>query len=200
MSRAAAILAAVALTVAGCGSDASPPLPDRATAPVANATATASATPGKPRRERAKRVALPVRVQIPEIGVDAPLIKLGLDAHGALEVPKRFEEAGWWTGGSRPGERGPAVIAGHVDSKTGPAVFYRLGALRKGDAVWVRRRDGTRVRFTVQGSARFAKDDFPTDRVYGMTRRPSLRLITCGGTFDSLTGHYVDNTVVFASS
>jgi hypothetical protein len=199
MTRCAMVAVLAVLATAGCGSDsgdqALPPLPER--------TVTAQAAPrddaGPPAR-RVRRVAAPVRVKIPSIGVDAPLIRLGLDAKGALEVPKRFDEAGWWTGGSRPGERGPAVIAGHVDSKTGKAVFYELGRLRRGDVVTVRRRDGSNVRFTVQGSARYAKDHFPTARVYGATRRPTLRLITCSGVFDRSSGHYLDNTVVYATA
>ena len=147
---------------------------------------------------RASRPARPVRVQIPSIGVDAPLISLGLDSTGALEVPDRFDLAGWWAGGARPGERGPAVIVGHVDSRTGPAVFFRLRDLRRGDAVVVRRHDGTSVRFIVRSSERYAKDRFPTARVYGATRAPELRLITCSGTFDRSSGHYLDNTVVYA--
>ena len=115
-----------------------------------------------------------------------------------LEVPTDYGDTGWWSGGSRPGETGPAVIVGHVDSQTGPAVFYRLGELRKGDKVVVVRRDGSRARFTVQGSERFPKDEFPTARVYSRTDGPTLRLITCGGAFDSSTGHYVDNTIVYA--
>ena len=92
------------------------------------------------------------------------------------------------------------MIAGHVDSKTGPAVFYALPRLRRGDVALVHRRDGTRARFVVQGSAHYAKNRFPTARVYGRTRRPALRLITCSGTFDRSSGHYVDNTVVFATA
>ncbi len=148
-----------------------------------------------PRRER---VATPVRIEIPSIGVRAPIIRLGLNPDRTLEVPTDYGDTGWWTGGSRPGETGPAVIVGHVDSQTGPAVFYRLGELRKGDKVVVIRRDGSRARFTVQGSERFPKDEFPTARVYGRTDGPTLRLITCGGAFDSSTGHYVDNTIVYA--
>jgi sortase (surface protein transpeptidase) len=190
---------AVALAAGGCGACApeaevavAPPRPAATETP-----ARAAATP-TPRPER--RASAPVRVEIPSIHVDAPLVGLGLDEHRALEVPKRFDVAGWWTGGTRPGERGPAVIAGHVDSKTGPAVFYELGELRRGAAVIVHRRDGTSVRFSVQGSARYDKDHFPTARVYGPTRRPTLRLITCSGQFDHSTGHYLDNTVVFASA
>jgi sortase (surface protein transpeptidase) len=201
MSPKAWLAVAVALAAAGCGAAAEDDEP-AASAPVLerpaqpDATATATARPAR----RAARASAPVRIQIPSIGVDAPLIGLGLDAHRALEVPKRFDVAGWWTGGSRPGERGPAVIAGHVDSTTGPAVFYELGKLRRGSAVIIRRRDGSRVRFTVQGSQRYAKDHFPTARVYGPTRRPALRLITCSGQFDYSTRHYLDNTVVYASA
>ena len=152
-----------------------------------------AATP-TPRR-RAPR---PVRIAIPAIGVSAPVIPLGLDHTGALEVPRDFADTGWWTGGARPGERGPAVIAGHVDSQTGPAVFFRLGELRHGDAIVVVRADGSRVRFRVQRAARYPKDDFPTAAVYGATAEPALRLVTCSGTFDRATGHYLDNTVVYA--
>jgi sortase (surface protein transpeptidase) len=113
-------------------------------------------------------------------------------------MPERFDVAGWWSGGYRPGERGPAVIAGHVDSKTGPAIFYRLGNLKRGDGVIVQRRDGSSVRFTVSSVGHYAKTAFPTKQVYGPTARPTLRLITCSGDFDRSTGHYVDNTVVFA--
>jgi sortase (surface protein transpeptidase) len=198
----AALAIAVVMAVAGCGSGSDSealPLLDVRERQAATPTATATAA-AKPKRKVARRVAAPVRVQIPTIGVDAPLVRLGLDARGALEAPKGFDEAGWWTGGSRPGERGPAVIAGHVDTKTGPAVFYELPRLRKGDAIFVRRRDGSRVRFVVQGSASYPKNRFPTARVYGATRRPTLRLITCSGDFDRSTGHYVDNTVVYATS
>jgi Sortase domain len=151
------------------------------------------------RRKAPARPARPVQVSIPSIGVRAPLVPLGLNPDRTLEVPKNFDDAGWWTGGPRPGERGPAVIAGHVDSYTGPAVFYRLRELRPGDAVVVLRRDGTRARFTVQRSEQYPKDRFPTARVYGQTPGPALRLITCGGEFDDSTGHYLDNTVVYAA-
>jgi Sortase domain len=144
------------------------------------------------------RVADPVRVEIPSIGVSAPIIRLGLNSDRTLEVPEDYGDAGWWSGGPRPGEAGPAVIVGHVDSYTGPAVFYRLRELGPGDEVAVVRRDGSRVRFTVQGSEQYPKDEFPTARVYGRTDGPTLRLVTCGGAFDSSTGHYVDNAIVYA--
>jgi sortase (surface protein transpeptidase) len=140
----------------------------------------------------------PVRVYVDAIGVDAPIIPLGLDASGALEVPENAEETGWWTGGPEPGEQGPAVIAGHVDSTRGPAVFYRLGELAPGDVINVLRTDGTRVQFTVQRIEQHPKAAFPTDIVYAPTAGAELRLVTCGGAFDRSTGHYVDNVIVFA--
>jgi hypothetical protein len=147
---------------------------------------------------RTARAPQPVRIVIPAIGVDARIVKLGLDRAGALEVPQNFAEAGWWTGGARPGELGPAVIAGHVDSRTGPAVFFRLANLRRRDAVTIERADGSRVRFHVVGSQRYPKARFPTAKVYGPTATPALRVITCSGAFDRATGHYLDNTVVYA--
>jgi sortase (surface protein transpeptidase) len=143
-------------------------------------------------------VALPARLRIPAIGVDTPLIRLGLDAHGAVEPPSPWQKAGWYTGSVRPGQAGPAVILGHVDSTSGPAVFYRLATLRSGDVVEVTRTDGTRATFRVSGRQQVAKSRFPTDLVYGPTLEPSLRLVTCGGTVDRRSGHYRDNIIVSA--
>jgi Sortase domain len=169
------------------------------TVPLASATASAGPVATvRPAAPRPRRAAAPVRLEIAAIGVRAPVIRLGLNRDGTLEVPARFDEVGWWAGGARPGERGPAVIAGHVDSRTGPAVFFRLDRLRSRDAIVVVRRDGSRVRFVVQRIARYRKAAFPTARVYGPTRAPALRLITCSGAFDAASGHYVDNTVVYA--
>jgi sortase (surface protein transpeptidase) len=131
--------------------------------------------------------------------VRAPVIRLGLNDDRTLEVPKDYSETGWWSGGYAPGEPGPAVIAGHVDSKSGPAVFYELDELQLGDRVKVRRADGSVVTFAVERIERYPKDEFPTAAVYGRTPGPTLRLITCSGDFDESTGHYVDNTIVFAS-
>ena len=119
---------------------------------------------------RERRPSRPVRIEIPSIGVDAPIIGLGLNPDRTLEVPTDYGDAGWWTGGPRPGERGPAVIAGHVDSRTGPAVFFRIGELQPGAKIVVVGRDGTRARFSVLGSERYPKAQFPTARVYGRTR------------------------------
>jgi Sortase domain len=190
----AAIVAGIALFVSVVGAISHDDYGRRLDAAVIGAPKHDAAAPA-PRRER---VAVPVRIEIPAIGVRAPIILLGLNPDRSLEVPEDFDDTGWWSGGSRPGETGPAVIVGHVDSRTGPAVFYRLHELRRGDEVVVVRRDGSRARFTVLGSERYPKDEFPTARVYGRTDGPTLRLITCGGGFDSSTGHYVDNTIVYA--
>jgi sortase (surface protein transpeptidase) len=125
-------------------------------------------------------------------------VDLGLDATGKLEAPQDFDRTGWYAAGPTPGEFGPFVIGGHVDSKSGPAVFYRLGALTKGDKVMVTRADGTVATFVIDKVGRYAKADFPTALVYGnTTSRAEIRLITCGGAFDRVTGHYVDNIVAF---
>ncbi len=155
------------------------------------------ASPGQPPEISAPKSPTgdPLRVRIPEIGVIAALVPLGLNADGTLEVP-RYEEAGWYAHGSRPGDPGPAVIAAHVDSTTGPAVFYRLEELKPGHAVHVDYDDGT-VTFAVRESQTFTKSAFPTDRVYGTTHGPELRLITCDGTFDRTGRSYTSNLVVW---
>ncbi len=144
------------------------------------------------------RVADPTRVQIPAIGVDAPLVRLGLQSDGAMEVPADYDTPGWYTGAPRPGENGPAVIAGHVDSKTGPAVFFHLDVLQPGDEVHIPRADGRRSTFVVTRVSRFDKKTFPTVDVFGPTSAPELRLLTCGGDFDFLHHTYRANVVVFA--
>ncbi|AEW93881.1 MULTISPECIES: class F sortase [Streptomycetaceae] len=143
--------------------------------------------------------AVPTRVRIPAIGVDAPLIRLGLDARQHLQVPPpdRRNVAGWYDQGPAPGSAGASVLAGHVDTMTGPAVFYGLGALHKGDTVQVVRADRRTAVFTVYGIEVYPKAEFPTDRVYGPTPVPELRLITCGGGYAKGRG-YLGNVVVYA--
>jgi sortase (surface protein transpeptidase) len=143
--------------------------------------------------------ALPVRLQIPAIDVSTSLVKLGRLPDGSLEVPKDWDTAGWYDKGPRPGQPGPAVILGHVDSKTGPAVFYQLRALRSGDTVRVGLADGRILVFRVQRVQRYPKDKFPTEAVYFPTLNRELRLITCGGEFDYAAGSYRDNIVVYAT-
>jgi sortase (surface protein transpeptidase) len=139
----------------------------------------------------------PTRLRIPAISVDTTLETLHLDTSGALGAPKDWAHAGWFAEGVVPGEVGPAVIAGHVDSTTGPAVFYRLGQLHPGDPLSVQR-GASWVDFVVVNVVRYPKDAFPTAQVYGPTPDPELRLITCSGDFNSAQRSYVDNTVVFA--
>jgi hypothetical protein len=146
-----------------------------------------------------RRPARPAGVVIPAIGLRARVVPVGLARDRSLHVPDDISVAGWWKGGARPGEPGPAVIVGHVDSQTGPAVFYRLPQLRRGDAVRVVGADGHVARFRVHRVAHYAKRRFPTRSVYAPTSQPALRLITCSGRFDASTGHYLDNTVVFAT-
>jgi sortase (surface protein transpeptidase) len=142
---------------------------------------------------------VPVRVEIPRIGVASTLERLGRAPDRTVQVPSRWGVAGWYAGGTRPGDPGSAVILGHVDSTSGPAVFYRLGELRRGDAVTIRRADGSSVRFVVERIEQYPKDRFPTDEVYYPTLTPTLRLVTCGGQFDHTTGHYRSNVIVFAT-
>jgi LPXTG-site transpeptidase (sortase) family protein len=144
----------------------------------------------------------PTSIEIPIIGVRARLVRLGLGSDGSLEAPRDWNTPGWYGDGSTPGQvdSNPAVIAGHVDSRTGPAVFYRLRDLKRGDQVIVRRDDGVVARFTVDGTRSFAKSAFPDAAVYGPvdTATPQLRLITCTGSFDRKAGSYRDDLVVFA--
>ena len=142
----------------------------------------------------------PVKIQIPRLGVNAPVMKLGRDADGTVQVPPLAAHnlTGWYRYGPSPGQPGPAVILGHVDSTTGTSVFYYLKNLHAGDTVDVTLADGTVARFAVDGLQKVAKDAFPTASVYGKSGDPSLRLITCGGPFDEASGHYTDNIIVYA--
>jgi LPXTG-site transpeptidase (sortase) family protein len=153
---------------------------------------------GRWREEVNGQVADPVRLRVPVIGVDAPVQPLMVDENGVLPAPDNFESTGWWRGGPEPGERGPAVIAGHVDDYRGPAVFYRLKDLKQGDTIFVDRADGTEAVFATDRIERHGKDDFPTDAVYGDTPDSQLRLITCGGKFDKRNRRYLDNIIVYA--
>jgi sortase family protein len=139
------------------------------------------------------------RVMIPAIRVDAPVVPVGLDGDGWVAAPPPEDPnlAGWFSGAVSPGEKGTSVIVGHVDNKSGPAVFYGLGSLKKGHHIEVRRQDGTTAVFEIYGVEVFAKDSFPSDRVYGSKGAPELRVITCGGGFSKQNG-YDGNVVVFA--
>ena len=142
--------------------------------------------------------ATPVRIDIPSIAVSAPVDPVGLNPDGSLQAPKDFDRAGYYTGRPTPGEIGPAIIEGHVDSPRRPAVFYGLRKLRGGDEVVITRVDGTRPVFVVDRLEEHPKDAFPTKEVYGPVPAATLRLITCAGTFNRRAGHYRDNLIVFA--
>jgi hypothetical protein len=146
----------------------------------------------------ARAIPPPTRLAIPHIGVDSTLETLDLDDRGEITPPRDYGKAGWYGRGVVPGQPGPAVIAGHVDSTTGPAVFFRLIELRAGDEIQVYAGDRVST-FRVNRVRSFAKTDFPTELVYGPTPLAELRLITCGGVFDRARMSYKDNVVVFAT-
>jgi hypothetical protein len=144
------------------------------------------------------RIARPTALIIPAIGVRTQLIHLGLTQAGSMQVPGTAAVAGWYTGSPRPGAIGAAVIAGHIDSQLGPGVFFRLRLLHPGNRVYVRRADGTLAVFRVTAVHLYPKARFPAAAVYGAVPDAQLRLITCGGTFDAATGHYLSNVIAFA--
>lgn len=192
-------------------SSSSPAKPSETAPPTPNATSQAgghgsgsadgngSGHAAPPHLDRSK----PVHLSVPSIGVDTSLITLGLQSDGTMEVPDvhRAEnsKAGWYKHSPTPGQLGPAVIIGHVESiNKGPAVFYKLGDIKRGDTATVKRADGKKAKFVVTKVVEVKKATFPTDKVYGNTKDAELRLITCGGEFNSSTGHHLDNIVVYA--
>jgi Sortase domain len=153
-------------------------------------------------QEPSLRRSIPVSVDIPAIGVNSKLLHLGVSSDGTIQVPSLYteaSEAAWYKYSATPGQIGASVIEGHVDSYRGPAVFFRLGALRPGDRVDVRLADGITGVFRVTSVRRYLKFSFPAKTIYRATGYAALRLITCGGVFDYATGHYLSSTVVFAS-
>jgi hypothetical protein len=203
-----ALLAAGGVTLVVIGGSVPVPHPRRAAAvesPSGPPAPTRTATGSQPVRAPAGPAPLarsePVHLDIPAIGVSTPLMALGLNPDGTIAVPplRRDAPAGWYRYLVTPGEVGPAVILGHVDTaRDGPAVFYRLQELRPGDTVSVRRVDGRTAVFTVSRVAQYPKLAFPADEVYGAVDHPALRLITCGGSFDPIHRQYRGNVVVYA--
>ncbi|MFI6106331.1 class F sortase [Streptomyces sp. NPDC051310] len=192
-------LAVVALSWAG---PSSPPAAAPAPAPVASrpvAPAPTVAGPAKAETFSLPRSA-PTRLLIPSIDVDAPFTELSIGSSGRLNAPPPDDTnlVGWFAGGASPGERGTAIVAGHLDTTTSPAVFAGLSSLSEGDTVSVVRKDGTTAEFVVDDVENFPQDDFPDDRVYADTPDAQLRLITCGGSYDRSKKRYTENTVVFA--
>ena len=194
----AALLAAITIGATACSGQTG-----SAVAPTVSATTGTAASSGASSKTASAAQdgvlgrSTPVRLQIASIGVDTTLMSLGLRSDGSMQVPTGGFPAGWYSGGPTPGELGPAVIAGHVDMK-GPGVFYKLHDVKAGDQVTVTRADGSKPVFRVTGVGQYLKDQFPTKLVYGNINHSGLRLITCGGTFNSQSGHYEDNLVVFA--
>jgi hypothetical protein len=202
-----------ALVVTGVLGQESPPAPPRdlGAIPAPGSLAPASESPGQPGRGQAAAApgtpalprSRPVSLAIPAIGVHTGLIDLGLGPDNNLQVPPLtqagVQEAGWYDLGPAPGQPGPAVIAGHVDSYQGPGVFFRLGALRPGDQIEVTRADRTVAVFRVDAVDEYRKDSFPTGQVYGPVSYAGLRVITCGGQFDYQTHRYLSNIVIYAA-
>ncbi|MEU4982948.1 class F sortase [Streptomyces sp. NPDC021969] len=197
------VLCAVALLILAVslvgGNDTSadssrPPLPAHP------GTTASSAPPATGAADSALPRSKPVRLLIPEISVDAPFTDLAIGDKGQLQPPPAGDTnlVGWYAKGASPGEKGTSIIAGHVDTKTSAAVFARLDQLDKGDKFQVRRADGRKATFVVDSLETFAKDEFPSDRVYGDADRPEVRLITCAGDYDHKVKDYTDNLVVFA--
>lgn len=185
-----ATAAALAALVSACGG--SPPTAPTASVPATTASAaTTAADSGR---------VTPTHVRIGALGVDSDLVPLGVDGSGALVPPESAAVVGWFAAGPAPGDDGPALLAGHVDSRTGPGMFYRLGELHVGDGIEVLRTDGSTATFTVSRVTQVAKADFPTQIVYGPSAGPELRLVTCGGSFDRTVQHYRDNIIVEAVS
>jgi sortase (surface protein transpeptidase) len=163
-------------------------------------TNTPTTTEPTPKRPDVHRVAQPMMVRIPAIDVNADLVGVGLNPDGSMETPAYdSNQAGWYTKGPMPGEAGPAVIAAHVDSKTGPDVFYRLRDLRRGDHIVVIDRAGSRYLFTVNRLERHDKQALPYAKIWNETSAPVLRLVTCAGSYDRSAGEYEENLIVYAS-
>jgi hypothetical protein len=189
-----------ALLIVGGAAAVSVALATQQHAPQPSLAAAGATGPGKAWWLSLRR-SLPVSVEIPAIGVHSVLLRLGVKPDGAMQVPplqRRPSTAGWYKYSVTPGQIGTSVIAGHVDTVQGPAVFFRLGALRPGDLVNVRLADGITAIFRVTGVRQYLKATFPARTVYRGTRFAALRLITCGGAFDYATRQYLSSTVVFA--
>lgn len=190
------------LLLAGCGNDAN----DAGSAdqragddsPAAAAASNLDAVKSYRAIRTPDAVPEPVAISIPAIDVSGKLTKTGLNPDRTLEVPE-FGDMSWFANGAAPGEPGPAAILGHVDSKTGPDVFYRLREMSAGDTITVTAKDGTKFVFVVDRVEQHAKKKFPTEKVWLPTAKPELRLITCGGEFNQDRDSYRDNIIVFAS-
>ncbi|MGW7351575.1 class F sortase [Streptomyces sp. NPDC054784] len=189
-----AVAAGAALAVAGTSallttSDGRPEPLAIGALPVPSGDTSGKEPPGSP----------PTSIRVPSLGIAQGLSRLRVQQGGQLDVPEDPSRIGWWSDGPRPGDPGAAVVVGHVDSATGPAVFHGLSSLRPGNRIAIRRDDGSDVVFTVRALRQYEKDSLPGNRVFATTGPPALRLITCGGTYDREQGEYSDNLVVYAT-
>jgi sortase (surface protein transpeptidase) len=157
-------------------------------------------TPLDSRFNQAERVPQsPVRVRIPSQGIDAQVVPVGITPTGEMEAPAGYAEVGWYRYGARPGEPGRAVLAGHLDSRDGPAVFFQLGSLQPGDTIEVQFGDGGEPRiFRVRELAQYPVDDAPLDDIFGPVDHPELVLITCAGEFEGAELGYSERVIVYA--
>jgi LPXTG-site transpeptidase (sortase) family protein len=199
LALAAAVLCAGGIGVAAFGLLDGTPADAGATVTPASVTTTAPKLHHDPRAQAMAR-SVPVSIRVPDIGVSAPVMKVGKNADGSVQVPPldNHNLTGWYRYGPTPGQNGDSVILGHVDSNSGISVFYYLKDLHAGNKVYVTLADHKMATFVVDGVQKVAKDAFPTASVYGKANYPSLRLITCGGTFDAASGHYLYNIIVYA--
>ncbi|MER8032131.1 class F sortase [Streptomyces bauhiniae] len=197
LSRRAFVTAAAGSLLVSCGGHGD----GVSAAPSGGTHGTPRTSADPPNAAAAQRRSVPVRLRIPGIGVDTPVMRLGLAQDGTVQVPPitAHDQAGWYQNSPTPGQTGPSVILGHVTvGAYGDGVFRRLDRLRRGDEISVRLENGTSAEFTVTSVRTVAKAEFPTKAVYGDVDRPELRLITCGG---PRTGDgYLDNVIVFAAS
>lgn len=203
------LIAGITIVVLGVNTQQEPPTASAATSTTASASASGSSTPPPPASTPspapaapALAASVPTRIEVPAIGVSSDMLQLGTNPDGTVEVPPlaKDSQAGWFTGSPTPGELGPSIVLGHVDSKEyGPAIFFKLGELKPADQVSITRGDGTVSVFSIDKVAQYPKDQFPTIEVYGNTDHAALRLITCGGKFDFAANNYEDNIVVFAT-
>jgi sortase (surface protein transpeptidase) len=195
------VMVAVGAFIVGHALSGGPQLPPPAAQSIPATVSTRVPFAPDPRRVAAPLAAsTPMRIAIPAIGVDAPVTRLDLNADGTVQVPplNNHNLAGWYDRSVTPGVAGTSVILGHVDDYAGPSVFYNIKNLRKGDPIYVTRADGSTAVFAVDGVQKAAKTNFPTSDVYGTVPYPALRLVTCGGPFDTKTGAYLDSIVVYA--
>lgn len=203
-------LSALGLGVAGMATAGAPPptpvmtpVPKPTAAPTTavppEATKSTRKDPGKAKKRTPLLTwAEPARITVPRIGVQARIAALGLNEDGGLKVPEDPWLVGWWHGGPRPGEEGPAVLVGHKDSRTGPAVFYGVGDLVPADVLVVDDMNGRTATFIVTGIEQVGREAFPTNKVYGKTKSPELRILSCGGKYDEEARQYEDNVIVYA--